>query len=117
MVDWLKFPTELGRPPDEIEWMGAYPVLTEEGEAEVHLFRFRVEDEPWEAGIAGPYLLSEIPTTNHLGGTFSRFDKWDECAPEEHVERILNTVGTVRRVQTPAGERIFWGLGADDEEE
>lgn len=101
MTDWLTFPTEFGRPPDEIEWMGVYPIATTDGEAEIHLFRFRLEDEPWQAGIAGPYLMAEIPTYRSLGATFSRFDEWDERTPEEHVEAILNTVGFAERVETP----------------
>ncbi len=109
MVDWLIFPTELGRPPGEIQWMGVREVLTDEGEAEVYLFRFReTPDEPWQAGLAGPYLKEEIPTCNALGGTFSRFEKWDECSPEEHVKRILQTVGAIERVETPDGEKLFW---------
>ncbi len=108
MVEWLTFPTEMGRPPDEIEWMGAYPIDTTAGEAEVHLFRFRLEDEPWQAGIAGPYLKAEIPTYYSLGATFSRFDEWDEQPPGEHVEAILSTVGFAERVETPHGVKFVW---------
>lgn len=84
-------------------------VLTDEGEAEVHLFRFReTPDEPWQAGLAGPYLKAEVPTCDALGGTFSRFEQWDECTPAEHGKRILQTVGAIRCVETPDGEKLFW---------
>ena len=84
-------------------------VLTDEGEAEVHLFRFReTPDEPWDAGLAEPYLKEDMPTCDALGGMFSRFEQWDECTPDEHVERILQTVGAIRCVETPDGEQLFW---------
>jgi len=93
MVDWLMFPTELGCPPDEIELVAVYDIETEEGLAEAYIFRFRMEDEPWEVGLAGPYLKAEQPAAFGMGATFSRFEKWAEYTLDEHVARILELTG------------------------
>ncbi|BCW94701.1 MAG: hypothetical protein WHS44_09790 [Fimbriimonadales bacterium] len=93
MVDWLLFPTELGCPPDEIQLAGVYDIQTDEGVAEAYLFRFRMEDEDWEVGLAGPFLKAEQPTTSGLGATFSRFEKWRDFLLDKHVERILDLTG------------------------
>ena len=93
MVDWLMFPTELGCPPDEIQLVGIYEIETDEGIAEAYMFRFRMEDEPWEVGLAGPYLKAEQPAAFGMGATFSRFEKWAEYTLDEHVARILELTG------------------------
>ena len=77
MVDWLCYPTELGREPDEIELD-----IFEDSKYEFYLFRFRSDSEGWKekgwmAGLAGPFKAEEIPTINSSGYTFSRFDEWD----------------------------------------
>jgi len=59
MVQWLAFPTEFGRVPDEIElfdtrmvdWPGC------DYQIRAHLFRFRYDDA-WEYGIAGPLTFA-----------------------------------------------------------
>ena len=95
MVEWLAFPTELQRPPDEIELMKSVTVDAPEpdGSIEYYVFRFRVNDPHWAAdsgwmaGIAGPYRVKEKPTPNGLGETFSQFEPADEWSAEEHVRR------------------------------
>jgi hypothetical protein len=95
MVEWLAFPTELQRPPDQIELMKTVSVNAPEpdGPIEYYVFRFRVEDphwaahDGWMAGIAGPYRVKEKPTPNGLGETFSQFESADGCSPEEHVRQ------------------------------
>ena len=93
MVDWLCYPTELGREPDEIELMNIF----EDSKYEFYLFRFRSDSEGWKekgwmAGLAGPFKAEEIPTINSSGYTFSRFDEWDSKSPEDHFKDIINTV-------------------------
>jgi hypothetical protein len=59
-----------------------------------YLFRFRTKEphwaakDGWIAGVSGPYLRKDEPTTEPLGGTFSTFTKWDAKTPEEHVGDI-----------------------------
>lgn len=93
MVHWLVYPTELGRVPDEIELMKVVPVDTglKDGIYDYYLFRFRTKEphwaakDGWIAGISGPYLRKDQPTTQALGDTFSTFTKWGDKTPDEHV--------------------------------
>jgi hypothetical protein len=96
IVQWLTYPTELGRVPDEIELMA---VITEdmgppEGLLDWYLFRFRTfpphwaAEDGWIAGVAGPYLRKDAPGTRSYGDTFSKFTPWDSMTPEEHVADI-----------------------------
>ncbi len=96
MVQWLTFPTELGRAPDEIELMRVVPVDTglPGGTYDYYLFRFRTHEPHWAAkkgwlaGVSGPFKRADSPTTTALGDTFSTFDPWDDKSPEKHVGDI-----------------------------
>ncbi len=94
MVDWLTYPTELGRVPDRIELMNVF----EDGENVYYLFRFRCisdgnwREEGWMAGVSGPYAKKEEPSTKAGGHTFSRFEKWDSKTPKEHFASIVGNV-------------------------
>lgn len=100
MVEWLVYPTELGRAPDEIELMAVFAVdtETEDGAIEYYVFRFRTHpphwaaDKGWLAGIAGPYLQKDKPSTRSYGCTFSKFEPWDSKTAEEHLDSILETL-------------------------
>lgn len=93
MVHWLIFPTELDRAPDEIELMKVVSVETglPDGIYDYYLFRFRTHKphwaakDGWMAGVSGPFLRKDQPTTNALGETFSTFKKWESKKPDEHV--------------------------------
>jgi len=104
MVDWLVYPTELGRVPDEIELMN---VFEEEG-LEYYLFRFRCDSKKdweksgWMAGLSGPYIKQNCPTTVAEGHTFSRFEEWDSKTPHEHFSSIVGNI------------RDYWSSVADD---
>jgi hypothetical protein len=96
MVNWLVYPTELNRVPDEIELMKVVPVDTglPGGIYDYYLFRFRTKEphwaakDGWIAGVSGPFLRKDQPTTDSLGDTFSSFAKWDSKTPDEHVGDI-----------------------------
>ncbi len=94
MVNWLIFPTELGRAPDEIELKAVVPRLTPHGEAEYYIFRFRTlaphwaAKDGWLAGGAGPFLKKDGPTTEAGGDTFSTFTPWSNKTPEEHAREF-----------------------------
>jgi hypothetical protein len=93
MVNWLVYPTELNRVPDAIELMKVVTVDTgfPDGAYDYYLFRFRTEEPHWAAksgwmaGVSGPYLRKDQPTTESLGDTFSTFAKWDAKTPDDHV--------------------------------
>lgn len=99
MVGWLAHPAELGRPPDELEKMAVFEGH-EEGEPIVlYVWRFRVGDETWKAGVSGSYPA--IPPEGSLGGrhTFSRFDDWDSASPEEHALAVVKTLNEWSRAR------------------
>jgi hypothetical protein len=93
MVNWLVYPTELNRVPDEIELMKVAAIDTglPGGIYDYYLFRFRTKEphwaakDGWMAGISGPYLRSDEPTTDALGDTFSSFTKWESKTPDQHI--------------------------------
>ncbi len=97
MINWLLFPTELGRMPDAIESMKIVkvPSNTDDGMVEFYLFRFRSNhkdwiDHGWMAGVSGYYPVKNKPTTSSHGFTFSSFEKWDDKTPDQHVKDIRN---------------------------
>lgn len=100
IVGWLIYPTELGRVPDEIELMhiGTFDDKTYNGLVDYFVFRFRTlpphwaAKDGWIAGVSGPFLQKEEPTTNSLGGTFSQFDAWDSRSPEDHLGEVRGTL-------------------------
>lgn len=94
MVDWLCYPTELGRVPDEIELMQ----IIEISNTLYYLFRFRSEHEDWVdtgwmAGVSGGYKKNTL-SIDSSGYTFSKFEEWDSKSPKEHVESLLMTIKT-----------------------
>ncbi len=99
MVNWLIFPTELARVPDEIELMKVISVdsKTRDGFLDYYVFRFRVYDpdnpaaEGWEAGVAGPFLRKDAPSTDSYGSTFSSFKPWDSMTAEGHFADLVGS--------------------------
>jgi hypothetical protein len=66
MVNWLEFPTELGRAPDEILLM---ETTTIELQLQVHYYTFKFKSAKprwakklnWMIGICGPYDINSLP--------------------------------------------------------
>jgi hypothetical protein len=110
LVNWLTFPTELGRVPDEIELMKVVPVDTRlpGGIYDYFVFRFRTHPPHWAAkfgwmaGVSGPFRRSDQPTTEALGETFSSLDPWDSKKPEQHVGDIRNLMKRWREYHAKA---------------
>ncbi len=100
MVNWLIYPTELGRAPDEIELMHIATIDpgTADGLNDYYVFRFRTFEphwaakDGWMAGVSGPFIQKDAPSTVSYGHTFSRFEPWDSKAPEEHLEAVLENL-------------------------
>jgi hypothetical protein len=93
MVQWLLYPTELGRPPDAIDAMGVATAKSFNGLVDFYVFRFRssaegFKNDGWMAGVSGGYLRDQEPTDSDTGDTFSTFEKAEGKSPAEHVERI-----------------------------
>lgn len=99
LAQWLSFPTELGREPDEMEEMGTVEMPLEDGQvADLHVLRFRTVGDDWSAakgwlaGVAGPYKRVDQPTLPGLGATFSRFEEWELHDVAGHAEANVGTV-------------------------
>jgi hypothetical protein len=99
IVDWLMYPTELGREPDELQKMAVFTADGPEGELALYVWRFRNGAEPWRAGISGPYQRTGDPRPVHGNSTFSRFDEWESRTAEQHARDTLETLGEWRRAQ------------------
>lgn len=89
MINWLKYPTELGKKPDIIECIGKVDL----GNDECYIYKFksnnfRVHD--YMIGVAGAYPKNKI--TAHVGGyTFSKFELLEEEYTKQ-AESIINMI-------------------------
>jgi hypothetical protein len=112
MVGWLTYPTELGRVPDQIELKKVVSVDTEspDGILDYYLFRFRTlpphwaAKDGWMAGVAGPFLRKEAPTTDAQGDTFSEFERWSARTPEAHVGDVRELLEEWRKRRANASD-------------
>jgi hypothetical protein len=91
MVEWLLYPAELGREPDDlrlehVEW------LDRRGKTAVFVWKFRVKGDPWMSGVSGPHTLRGKPKPVDGPLTFSRFDAWKTATPREHLENCAGTL-------------------------
>jgi len=102
LVNWLAYPTELGRAPDEIALADVVCMQLIGDVLPFYVFRFRMfPPHPaaglgWLAGVAGPYPRGAGVSAS-AGGTFSRFDPFDSATPAEHVDRALETLDRWRK--------------------
>lgn len=89
LVNWLEFPTELGRAPDEILLL---KIVTLELQIRIHyyVFKFRTtaplwaKTLGWMLGVCGPYDSNSMPF-DRPGRIFSRFNPVDLTSPEAEV--------------------------------
>ena len=93
MTEWLLYPAELGREPDQLELAHIERI---DPERLFYVWKFRIEGEPWRAGLSGPHQVSGAPEPVQGAHTFSRFEEWDVATPPEHLERCLGTVEEFR---------------------
>ncbi|MBO0823774.1 MAG: hypothetical protein J2P27_07920 [Actinobacteria bacterium] len=98
MVRWLTFPSELGRPPTQIEHIQAFTIDEDGKPADLFLFKFRTDpphwsaDDGWMVGVSGPFRQADSPTIQSGGMTFSRFESLDSRSPAEHLEALAGTI-------------------------
>jgi hypothetical protein len=90
MVEWLKFPTELEREPDELK-LGHTEWIDKRRKLVMYVWKFRNAKEPWLAGVSGPHELRGSPRPTHGAFTFSRFEEWDSATPQEHLEQCAGS--------------------------
>lgn len=79
LVRWLTYPTELGKVPDEIEYIGKTKKLF--SKEVFHVFKYRSDSDTLDDGLRNKWLIG---WSSNEGGTFSNFD---EFAPFEQETR------------------------------
>lgn len=72
MIHWLTYPTELGKAPDEIEYIGKITYLFKK--EEYFVFKYRSDSENLEDELKNKWLIG---WSSDEGGTFSNFDRYD----------------------------------------
>ena len=89
---WASFPSELGTPPEEIEYMAKFRILVGGNRQDVYLFRFREFPKPWEpdggwkAAVAGPCEDGVM-----LLSPWSRFESWNSKTPYQHFVALIDS--------------------------
>jgi len=101
MVNWLVYPTELGRVPTEIEFIQTVEIVYDDvGPADFYLWKFRADDDDWKdegwmVGLSGPFVRSESPSMEAYGYTFSVFSKLEDKSIREHFDEIVEVIGGI----------------------
>ena len=83
LIRWLTYPTELGKIPDEIEYIGR----VRKG-GNYYIFRFRSDSENLEEELRGEWLIG---WSGPHGSTFSNFDAYSNYE-QESIEKTLKTI-------------------------
>lgn len=89
MINWLVYPTELGKEPDEIELLGELDY----NNYIYYIFKFKSNDfriKDYMLGISGGYEKNKI-TSNSTGATFSNFEAVESDFMEQ-AKRIVNFI-------------------------
>ncbi len=84
LVHWLTYPTELGKEPDEIEYLGKVKVKGEH----FWIFRFKSDSHTLDDARKNQWLIG---WSGDDGGTFSQFDLYapfEKKTPEKTVKYI-----------------------------
>ena len=84
LVHWLTYPTELGRVPDEIEFLG---VVDKKGE-DYYVFRYTSQSDNLGDELKGRWLIG---WANDEGGTFSNFKLYEEYEGK-NLEKTLKNI-------------------------
>ena len=94
MVNWLVYPTELGRAPSEIEVVHAVEDSFD-GETYVHyVLKFRTVPPHWSAedgwmlGVSGPFRITAGPSAEAYGDTFSTFARLEETDIDAYADEV-----------------------------
>jgi hypothetical protein len=92
MVHWLEFPTEMGKPPEQIELLHCEDLLVDLKPSKAYFFKFRHSDfcdGDWYVGFAGTYPAHGPPTL-YGKGTFSRFQILESKTLQQHIADYLD---------------------------
>lgn len=86
LVRWLIFPTELGKAPDEIVYLGKSKKLF--SKEVFYIFKYRSDSDNLDQELQNQWLVG---WSSNEGGTFSNFDlfaPFEQATPEQTVKLI-----------------------------
>ncbi|MDB5034993.1 MAG: hypothetical protein JWQ98_2234 [Chlorobi bacterium] len=102
LVHRLAGDNEPGYRQDSIELMAIRTRRTSRGFEDYYFFRYPTHGfaspsqvgappppphSPWDAGVAGPFLRSRIPTVMPLDSIDNVYDQWTDSFPDEYMKR------------------------------
>lgn len=92
MVQWLMFPSELGREPEALDLVAKLAGKSDDAaDAVMYLWKCTSDGRVF-ACANGPYR-TDAEMGELLGGfSFSNFKAWDEATPEQHLAEIVDTL-------------------------
>lgn len=96
LVNWLEYPTELGRPPDEIQFLTKV-TITENELLDYYVFQYKtllphwVGQHQWMMGVCGPYYEGSKPYDVPLR-VYSRFNTIESILPEQEVTWVHENI-------------------------
>lgn len=97
MVQWLKYPAELGREPDVLERMAVFEAHHEGRTLVLYVWRFSGHGGKLCAGVSGPYEKEGPPGPVRGASTFSKFAAWDADTADGHASAVLKTLAQWRK--------------------
>lgn len=83
LVHWLTYPTELGKQPNKIEYLGKV-----KKKEEYHVFRYTSDSDNLGDDLKGKWLIG---WANNEGGTFSNFDLYSDYE-QKTLEKTLKVI-------------------------
>ena len=83
LVHWLTYPTELGKEPDKIEYLGKV-----KKKEEYYIFRYTSDSDNLGDDLKGQWLIG---WSNDEGGTFSNFDLYANFE-QKNIEKTLKKI-------------------------
>ena len=83
LVHWLTYPTELGKVPDKIEYLGKV-----KKKGIYHIFRYTSDSDNLGEDLQGQWLIG---WSNNAGGTFSNFDLYSNFE-QKTIEKTLKVI-------------------------
>lgn len=85
MVRWLMYPTELGKAPDDIEFIGKITYLFKKDK--YYVFKYRSDSDTLSDNLKNKWLIG---WSNDDGGTFSNFDEYSLYEKNTISETLKN---------------------------
>jgi len=102
LVNWLEFPTELGKVPDDIRQLKKVTINFDGNDVFYYVFKYMTNEPHWAAqngwmlGVVGPYFDDSKPY-DFAAATFSRCSsKVGEIEPEDEAKWVHENISLKR---------------------